>query len=110
MTSEKTTAAAVANHKTENVKVTNGVGVPSTPGSEPANIQAATEIDPSGAPVQIVPGVDLEHPAVDANPRAGTTVAQNQIDFNDPNLSGSEAVAKMLRAQGVEIIADPANR
>jgi hypothetical protein len=102
MTSEKTTTAVVANHKTENVKVTNGVSAPSTPGSEPANIQAATAIDPSGAPVQTVPGVDLEHPAVDANPRAGTTVAQNQIDFNDPTITGAEAVAQALKEQGVE--------
>lgn len=68
---------------------------------EKASISPATQIDPSGAPVQIVPDVDMSHPAVDANPRHGTTVGQNRIDFNDPNKTGSEAVAEMLNAQGV---------
>ncbi|TDK35682.1 hypothetical protein E2F50_13160 [Rhizobium deserti] len=77
---------------------------------KPADIAPATEIDPSGAPAQIVPDVDLSHPAVDADPRKGTTVAQNRIDFNDPTLSDGEAVAKMLRAQGVEVITDPASK
>ena len=61
-------------------------------------IPAATKIDPSGAPVQIVPDVDLNHPAVDADPRANTTADQNRIDFNDPSLDGSEAVEKNLKA------------
>lgn len=61
-----------------------------------ANIASATEIDPSGAPHQIVPDVDVNHPAVDNDPRAGTTVEQNRIDFNDPTLPGAEAVAKNL--------------
>lgn len=65
-----------------------------------AKIKPATEIEASGAPHQIVPDVDLKHPAVDNNPRAGTTVEQNAIDFNDPTLSGSEAVAKNLAEQG----------
>lgn len=69
--------------------------------TEQANIAPATEIDPSGAPVQVVPDVDMSHPAVDADPRKGTTVAQNRIDFNDPKKSGAEAVADMLNAQGV---------
>lgn len=40
--------------------------------------------------------VDPNDPAVDADPRAGTTEDQNRIDFNDPTLSGAEAVAKNL--------------
>lgn len=40
--------------------------------------------------------VDTAHPAVDADPRAGATADQNRIDFNDPTLSGAEAVAKSL--------------
>lgn len=64
-----------------------------------AHIAPATEFAPSGAPVQIVPDVDPSHPAVDNDPRAGTTINQNKIDFNDPTLSGSEAVAKNLAAQ-----------
>lgn len=67
--------------------------------NKPADIPAATSIDTSGAPQQIVPDVDLDHPAVDNDPRAGTTVEQNKIDFNDPNLSGAEAVAMNLAAQ-----------
>lgn len=63
-------------------------------------VAAAKEIDPSGAPHQIVPDVDLEHPAVDNDPRAGTTVDQNRIDFNDPTISGAEAVEKNLKDQG----------
>jgi hypothetical protein len=63
---------------------------------KPADIAPATQIDPSGAPVQIVPDVDLEHPAVDANPRANTTEAQNKIDFNDPGKSGVDVVSEQL--------------
>lgn len=66
---------------------------------KPANVAPAAEVDTSGAPQQIVPDVDLEHPAVDNDPRAGTTVEQNKIDFNDPTLSGQEAVAKNLADQ-----------
>lgn len=69
-------------------------------------VPAATKIDPSGAPVQIVPDVDLNHPAVDADPRANTTADQNRIDFNDPTLTGSEAVEKNLAAQKADKKAD----
>lgn len=61
-----------------------------------ANVKPATEFEASGAPHQIVPDVDPSHPAVDNDPRAGTSVEQNKIDFNDPTLSGAEAVAKNL--------------
>jgi hypothetical protein len=115
--------AAEANHHNETVTVTNSGDRPQADtsgnsasasavedGGKPADIAPATEVDPSGAPVQIVPDVDLSHPAVDADPRKGTTAAQNRIDFNDPNLSGGEAVAKMLRAQGVEILTEPSDK
>ena len=72
-----------------------------TEGQAAANLPAATEIDPSGAPRQIVPDVDMSHPAVDDNPRAKTTVDQNRIDFNDPTVPGHTAVADALTAQGV---------
>jgi hypothetical protein len=72
----------------------------STNANDPANVADATEFNPSGAPVQHSKDVDPSHPAVDANPRAGTTV--NQIDFNDPNLSGEEAVIQNLKDQGVK--------
>ena len=68
-------------------------------GDKPANIPAATEFEASGAPQQVVPDVDPKHPAVDDNPRAGTTVDQNRIDFNDPGLSSAEAVQRNLEAQ-----------
>lgn len=67
--------------------------------SKPANIAPATEFETSGAPVQVVPGVDPAHPAVDNNPRANTTEDQNRIDFNDPTLSDAEAVRKNLDDQ-----------
>lgn len=60
------------------------------------NVDAATTIDTSGSPQQIVPGVDMDHPAVDNDPRTGTSDEQNQIDFNDPTISGADAVAKAL--------------
>lgn len=60
----------------------------------------AKEIDTSGAPQQIVDDVDMSHPAVDNDPRAGTTAEQNRIDFNDPTIDGREAVEKNLKAQG----------
>ena len=65
-------------------------------GTAPADIPSATDFDPSGAPIQTVPDVDPAHPAVDDNPRKGTSVDQNRIDFNDPTISGQEAVEKAL--------------
>ncbi|CAN5317552.1 hypothetical protein BH11PSE5_BH11PSE5_20690 [soil metagenome] len=70
---------------------------PASKAATPANIPPATDIDTSGAPQQIVPDVDMTHPAVDADPRAGTSVEQNKIDFNDPNLTGAEAVEQNLK-------------
>lgn len=64
-----------------------------------AEVPPATEFDPSGAPVQTVADVDPENPAVDANPRENTSQNQNRIDFNDPGLSGAEAVEQNLKAQ-----------
>lgn len=64
-----------------------------------AKVEPATEFEASGAPHQTVDDVDPSHPAVDANPRAGTTVEQNRIDFNDPKKTGAEAVAENLDAQ-----------
>lgn len=68
-------------------------------GSGPASIAPATDIDTSGAPQQIVPDVDLDHPAVDADPRANTTATQNRIDFNDPTKPGYEVVEQNLADQ-----------
>lgn len=73
--------------------------------SEQANIDPATTFAPSGAPLQTVPGVDPDHPAVDNDPRQGTTVDQNRIDFNDPTKTGAEAVAENLRKQDTNVAA-----
>ena len=69
---------------------------------DPAEIPAAKTVQASGAMIEpaALEAVDLEHPAVDANPRAHTTVAQNRIDFNDPTLTDGEAVRQQLDAQG----------
>lgn len=49
------------------------------------------------------PGVDVDldtsHPALDADPRAGTTAEQNQIDFNDPTKTSQEAVEDALKGE-----------
>ncbi|MGV1870894.1 hypothetical protein [Agrobacterium rosae] len=66
-------------------------------GSKAANIAAASEFSPSGAPIQSVPDVDPSNIAVDADPRKGTSEKQNRIDFNDPTLSGREAVEQNLK-------------
>ena len=66
--------------------------------SAPADIAPATEFHPSGAPMQTT-DIDTDHPAVDADPRANTTADQNRIDFNDPTISGQEAVERNLEAQ-----------
>ncbi|MES3100080.1 hypothetical protein [Sphingomonas faeni] len=66
--------------------------------TEAADLAAASEFSPSGAPRQTT-DIDLDHPAVDNNPRSGTTDDQNRIDFNDPSLDGREAVEKALKAQ-----------
>jgi hypothetical protein len=63
--------------------------------SGPAKIAPATAFTPAGATDQVTE-IDPLHPAVDNDPRAGTTVDQNRIDFNDPTISGSDAVAKNL--------------
>lgn len=119
-----TTDAPVEAHRTQSVTVQNG-GDPAVtqqavagavadaaaaapdlntePKGEPANIPAATEFDPSGAPVQTVVDADPNNPAVDANPRANTTVDQNRIDFNDPTKTGPQAVADNLKAQGLDV-------
>ena len=67
--------------------------------SAPADIAAASDFSPSGAPRQVT-DIDVDHPAVDNDPRAGTTVDQNRIDFNDPVRPGHEIVEDQLKASG----------
>ncbi|MEA1083218.1 hypothetical protein SFC76_03010 [Sphingomonas sp. CD22] len=65
--------------------------------SGPADLAAASDFSPSGAPRQVT-DIDVDHPAVDNDPRAGTTVDQNRIDFNDPARPGHEIVEEQLKA------------
>lgn len=64
--------------------------------SAPANVAPADQFDPAGAPVQSSE-IDLDHVALDRNPRANTTADQNRIDFNDPVRSGREIVEEQLK-------------
>ena len=70
---------------------------------KPADIAPATEFSPSGAPRQVT-DIDVSHPAVDNDPRAETTIAQNKADFNDPGLSMEEAVAEQLKKGGSGVV------
>lgn len=74
---------------------------PATAPAAPDKLQPAQEFAASGATIEptIVDRVDMKHPAVDDEPRAGTTAVQNRIDFNDPTISGQEAVERNLKAQ-----------
>jgi len=54
--------------------------------SAPADPAPATElVGASGAIAEpeVLAAVDLSHQSVDANPRAGTSAAQNNVDWND---------------------------
>lgn len=53
---------------------------------EESGVAVATEVNPA-------------HPAVANDPRANTTALQNRIDFNDPTISGAEAVERSLNDQ-----------
>lgn len=70
---------------------------------KPAKIGAedAQAFEASGAVIEsgALKQVDVDHPAVDNNPRAGTTVRQNSIDFNDPTLTDRQAVEQRLSDQ-----------
>lgn len=67
--------------------------------SAPADLAAASDFSTSGAPRQVT-DIDVDHPAVDNDPRANTTETMNRIDFNDPGKTGREAVEAALKAQG----------
>lgn len=86
---------------TSKVKLSDVPGVPDTAGITEDNLAPATEFDASGAVIEptIVERVDMEHPAVDNEPRKGQPVVANQIDFNDPTKTEAEAVEDNLKAQ-----------
>lgn len=66
-----------------------------------AGIAAGGTLEASGAILEddAKAKIDLSHAAVDDNPRAGTTVKMNQIDFNEPSAltPQHEAVEKALK-------------
>lgn len=64
------------------------------------NPKPATTAAASGAVIEKSAAKLIEHPAVDANPREGTTADMNRIDFNDPTKSDAKAVADNLKDQG----------
>lgn len=66
--------------------------------SGPASIAPATDFSTSGSPRQVT-DFEIDHPAVNNDPRAGTTEHMNRIDFNDPVKPGHEVVADALAEQ-----------
>lgn len=93
MTDKKTPTAAVKSAGTAPVAMASQLDT-----SGPAEVAPATDFSPSGAPRQVT-DIDVAHPAVDNDPRAGTTVDQNRIDFNDPTKAGHEVVEEALKDQ-----------
>lgn len=85
---------------TSKVKLSDKPGVADTKGLEIDDLAPATQIEPSGAMIEptIVERIDTSHPAVDNEPRKGQPKVANQIDFNDPTISESEAVERNLAA------------
>lgn len=76
-------------------------GVSDTAGMTEDTLTPATDVAASGAFIEpeIVARIDVDHPAVDNNPRKGQPVLANQIDFNDPWLGTEDAVEKSLAAK-----------
>ncbi|QUT04835.1 hypothetical protein KFK14_17635 [Sphingobium phenoxybenzoativorans] len=66
-----------------------------------ADVAPAEDFEASGAPHQIVPDIDLSHPAVDNDPRETATAEAVRIDFNDPTTSDESAVAQNLKNQRI---------
>ena len=87
---------------TTKIKPSDIPGVSDTAGLTEDKLTPATQVAASGAFIEpeIVERIDVDHPAVDNNPRAGQPAVANQIDFNDPHLDSAEAVEKNLKAQG----------
>ena len=78
-------------------------GADTTLANDGSGVAPATTFSPSGAANQIVPDVDPSHPAVDNDPRANTSALDNKIVFNDPNKSGADAVADLLKGQKFDV-------
>ncbi|RSV41527.1 hypothetical protein CA234_09675 [Sphingomonas sp. ABOLE] len=69
-----------------------------THAAEPATTTDKGDFGASGAP-EVEVHAALDHPALDGDPRAGTTAEQNRIDFNDPHKPGHEVVEEALKAK-----------
>lgn len=67
--------------------------------NDPADIPPADTFEASGAIIEPAAkdGIDLAEPAVDSNPRAGTTNEMNRADFNDPRAVGRRVVEENLK-------------
>ncbi|EJL23972.1 hypothetical protein [Novosphingobium sp. AP12] len=87
---------------TTDIKPSQIPSVSDTAGLTEDTLTPATKVDASGAFIEpeIVDRIDVDHPAVDNNPRKGQPKIANQIDFNDPHLTSEEAVEKNLANQG----------
>lgn len=83
------------------VPVANAMTTATTAQSD--KLTADTKPDAAGVlqDPEISERVDTTHPAVDDNPRKGLPEKSNQIDFNDPTITGAEAVRRNLEAQGI---------
>lgn len=86
---------------TTEIKPSQVPGVSDTAGITEDTLTPATSVAASGAFIEpeIVDRIDVDHPAVDNNPRKGQPKIANQIDFNDPTLATEEAVEKNLGEQ-----------
>lgn len=86
---------------TTDIKPSDIPGVSDTAGMTEDTLTPATDVAASGAFIEreIVERIDVDHPAVDNNPRKGQPKIANQIDFNDPRLDSEAAVEKNLAAQ-----------
>lgn len=86
---------------TTEIKPSQVPGVSDTAGLTEDTLTPASTVAASGAFIEpeIVERIDVDHPAVDNNPRKGQPKIANQIDFNDPTLTSEEAVAKNLGDQ-----------
>jgi hypothetical protein len=84
---------------TTNIKPSGIPGVSDTAGMTEDTLTPATDVAASGAFIEkeIVERIDVDHPAVDNNPRRGQPKVANQIDFNDPALDSADAVAANLK-------------
>ncbi|MEG3089506.1 hypothetical protein [Sphingomonas sp. PB4P5] len=84
---------------TTDIKPSDVLGVSDTAGMTEDTLTPATDVAASGAFIEpeIVARIDVDHPAVDNNPRKGQPAIANQIDFNDPHLDTETAVEQNLK-------------